>query len=126
MRLVSFRHAGACKFGAAVDGGIVDLSERTGARWPGLRAAIAGKALDELATAARGVAPDLTFDDVELLPTIPDPEKILCVGLNYASHVGEVGRELPTVPSVFSRFRSTLVGHGGSIVRPRASSAFDF
>ena len=126
MRLVSFRHAGAQKFGAAVDGGIVDLSERTGARWPSLRAAIAAKALGELAAAAKGVAPDLAFDAVELLPTIPDPEKILCIGLNYASHVGEVGRELPTVPSVFSRLHNTLVGHGGSIVRPRASIAFDF
>ncbi len=126
MRLVSFRHAGAHKFGAAVDGGIVDLSARTGGRWPSLRAAIAAKALGELAATAKGVAPDVTFDDVELLPTIPDPEKILCVGLNYASHVGEVGRELPTVPSVFSRLHNTLVGHGGSIVRPRASIAFDF
>ena len=126
MRLVSFRHAGAHKFGAAVDGGIVDLSERTGARWPGLRAAIVAKALGELAAATKGVAPDFAFDDVELLPTIPDPEKILCIGLNYASHVGEVGRELPTVPSVFSRLHNTLVGHGGSIVRPRASIAFDF
>ena len=126
MRLVSFRHSGAHKFGAAVDGGIVDLSERTGARWPGLRAAIAAKAFGELAAAAKGVAPDLAFDDVELLPTIPDPEKILCIGLNYASHAGEVGRGLPTVPSVFSRLHNTLVGHGGSIVRPRASIAFDF
>lgn len=126
MRLVSFRHSGAHKFGAAVDGGIVDLSERTGARWPGLRAAIAAKGLGELAAAAKGVAPDLAFDDVELLPTIPDPEKILCIGLNYASHAGEVGRELPTVPSVFSRLHNTLVGHGGSIVRPGASIAFDF
>lgn len=126
MQLVSFRHAGADKFGAAVDGGIVDLSERTGARWPCLRAAIAARALDELAAVARGVAPDLAFADVELLPTIPGPDKILCIGLNYASHVGEVGRELPTVPSVFSRLHNTLVGHGGRIVRPRASVAFDF
>ena len=126
MRLVSFRHAGALKFGAAVDGGIVDLSERTGQRWPGLRAVLATKALGELAAAAKGVAADFRIDEVELLPVIPDPEKILCIGLNYASHVGEVGRELPKVPSVFSRLHNTLVPAGGNIVRPNASTNFDF
>ena len=122
MRVVSFRHAGASKIGAVVDGGIVDLS----GRWTDLREAIAAKALGELATAAKGAAPDLKFDEVELQPVIPDPDKILCVGLNYASHAGEVGRQLPTVPSVFSRLHSTLVGQGGNIVRPRASIDFDF
>ena len=57
---------------------------------------------------------------------ISDPGKILCVGLNYASHVGEVGRQMPTVPSVFSRLHNTLVRHGGDMVRPRASTHFDY
>jgi len=126
MRLVSFRHAGAAKFGSVVDGGIVDLSARLSSRWPSLRAAIAAKALGELATAAKGAGADLKFEDVELDPVIPNPDKILCIGLNYASHVGEVGRQLPTVPSVFSRLHNTLVPHGGDIVRPRASIDFDF
>ena len=122
MRLVSFRQAGAAKFGAIVDGGIVDLSSR----WPSLREAIAGQALGELAAAAKRLSADLKFDDVELDPVIPHPGKILCVGLNYSSHVGEMGRELPTAPSVFSRFDDTLVPSGGNIVRPRASIALDF
>lgn len=126
MRLVSFRQAGAAKFGALVEGGIVDLSKRLGDRWPGLREAIAAKALPELAAAAKGKSPDLKLKDVELLPVVPDPPKILCVGLNYASHAGEVGRELPKVPSVFSRLHNTLVAHGGEIVRPSASTNFDF
>ena len=126
MRLVSFRHAGAAKFGLVVDGGIVDLSTRLASRWASLREAIAAKALGELAAAAKGAPADLKFDDVELDPVIPNPDKILCIGLNYASHVGEVGRQLPTVPSVFSRLHNTLVRHGGNIVRPRASIDFDF
>ena len=126
MRLVSFRHANAQKFGMMVDGGIVDLSTRLSARWPSLRAAIAGQALDELAAATKGVAADFKLGEVELLPVIPEPGKILCVGLNYSTHVGEMGRQLPTVPSVFSRFTNTLVAHGGNIVRPRASIDFDF
>jgi 2-keto-4-pentenoate hydratase/2-oxohepta-3-ene-1,7-dioic acid hydratase in catechol pathway len=126
MRLVSFRHAGAAKFGAVVDGGIVDLSDRLSSRWASLREAIAAKALGELATTAKGAPADLKFEDVELEPVIPNPDKILCIGLNYATHVAEAGRQLPTVPSVFSRLHNTLVAPGGDIVRPRASIDFDF
>jgi 2-keto-4-pentenoate hydratase/2-oxohepta-3-ene-1,7-dioic acid hydratase in catechol pathway len=126
MRLLSFRHAGASKFGALVESGIVDLSARTQGRWSGLRDVLAAKALPEIAALAKGAIADLQLADVELLPVIPDPEKILCIGLNYASHVGEVGRELPKVPSVFSRLHNTLVPAGGDIVRPKASIAFDY
>jgi 2-keto-4-pentenoate hydratase/2-oxohepta-3-ene-1,7-dioic acid hydratase in catechol pathway len=126
MRLLSFRHAGASKFGAIVESGIVDLSARTQGRWSGLRDVLAAKALPELAALAKGATADLKLADIELLPVIPDPEKILCIGLNYASHVGEVGRELPKVPSVFSRLHNTLVPAGGNIVRPKASIAFDY
>ena len=126
MQLVSFRHAGAQKIGAVVDGGVVDLSARSSGGWTSLRAAIAAKVLDELATVAKNATADFKLDEIEWLPTIPDPEKILCVGLNYASHVGEVGRQLPTVPSVFSRLHNTLVAQGGDIVRPKASIDFDF
>src|SRR5260370_34069931 len=119
MRLVSFRHAGAAKFGLVVDGGIVDLSERLSSRWQSLREAIAAKALGELAAAAKGAGADLKFEDVELDPVIPNPEKILCIGLNYASHVGEVGRQLPTVPSVFSRLHTTLVPPAANTCPPR-------
>jgi 2-keto-4-pentenoate hydratase/2-oxohepta-3-ene-1,7-dioic acid hydratase in catechol pathway len=122
MRLVSYRHAGAQKFGAVVEEGIVDLS----ARGPGLRQAIAAKALPELAAFIKGRRADVALDAVELLPVIPDPDKILCIGVNYASHASEVGRALPPQPSVFSRLHNTLVAHGGDIIRPSASTNFDF
>jgi 2-keto-4-pentenoate hydratase/2-oxohepta-3-ene-1,7-dioic acid hydratase in catechol pathway len=126
MRLISFRHANANKMGAVVDGGILDLTNRSPSGWTSLRQAIAARALPELAAMAKSSAPDLKFEEVELQPVIPDPGKILCIGLNYKSHVGEMGRELPTSPSVFSRFTDTLVAPGGDMVRPRASIAFDF
>jgi 2-keto-4-pentenoate hydratase/2-oxohepta-3-ene-1,7-dioic acid hydratase in catechol pathway len=122
MRLVSFRHAGVQKFGAVVEEGIVDLS----AHAPSLRQAIAAKSLPELAAYAKGRRADIALDDVELLPVIPDPDKILCIGVNYASHASEVGRALPAQPSVFSRLHNTLVASGGDIVRPSASTHFDF
>jgi 2-keto-4-pentenoate hydratase/2-oxohepta-3-ene-1,7-dioic acid hydratase in catechol pathway len=127
MRLVSYRHAGASKFGAVVEEGIVDLSARgLSARGSGLRQAIAAKALPELAAFVKGRRPDVALDAVDLLPVIPDPDKILCIGVNYASHASEVGRALPPQPSVFSRLHNTLVRHGGDIVRPSASTNFDF
>ena len=126
MRLATFRHANALKFGAVVEGGIVDLSARVGTRWPSLRAVLADRALPALAAAAKGARADVALGDVTFAPLVPEPEKILCVGLNYASHVGEVGRALPTVPSLFARLTNTLVGHGGNIVRPRASLDFDY
>ena len=136
MRLLSFRLLSALKggapngdvlkFGAVVDGGIVDLSARLEGRWPSLRAAIGGKAWPQLAAAAKGTPADFKLDEVEFAPTIPDPAKIICVGLNYSSHVGEMGRELPKVPSLFSRLHDTLIGHGAAMVRPRASTHFDF
>lgn len=126
MRFATFRHANTDRIGAVVDGGIVDLTARTAARWPSLRAAIAERGLPVLAEAAHGAKADLPLDAVELLPVIPEPGKILCVGINYASHAGEVGRALPSHPSVFSRFPSTLVAPGGAMVRPRASRDFDY
>ena len=125
MRLLSFRHAGAPKYGAAVEGGVVDLSRSLGERWPTLRAAIAGSASDQFA-AARNQKPDFRIEDVEFLPVIPDPGKILCVGLNYSTHVGEMGRATPAVPSLFARLPDTLLPHGGALIRPRASTAFDY
>ena len=95
-------------------------------RWTSLREAIAAKALPATVGRGQGRQAGSRFEDVELDPVIPNPDKILCIGLNYASHVGEVGRQLPTVPSVFSRLHNTLVPHGGNIVRPAASIDFDF
>ena len=122
MRYVSFRHADTAKFGAVVENGIVDLS----ARWPSLKAALAAKALPDLESATKNAQPDFRLDEVELAPVVPDPEKILCIGINYATHVAEMGRKLPTEPSVFSRLHNTLVAPGGNIVRPKASVHFDY
>ena len=131
MRLLSFRplnapETEALKFGAVVDGGVVDLSARLEGRWPSLRAAIAGKALPQLAAVAKEASADFKIEEIEFAPTIPDPDKILCVGLNYSTHVGEMGRELPKVPSLFIRLTDTLIGHGAPMIRPRASIDFDF
>jgi len=61
-----------------------------------------------------------------LLPPVPPPEKILCIGLNYLDHAIETGAEPPTEPIVFSKFNTALVGHGDPIVLPAASSQVDY
>ncbi|HJQ60198.1 MAG TPA: fumarylacetoacetate hydrolase family protein [Vineibacter sp.] len=126
MRLLSYRHDGRARYGAVVDGAVVDLVSRVGDRWPTLRAAISGGALPAIAAIVAAARPDLRLDQLDLAPVIADPDKILCVGLNYRSHASEVGRDLPEQPSVFARLRNTLVPHGGGIVRPRASTHLDF
>ena len=70
--------------------------------------------------------PDRKLADVRLLPVIPNPEKILCAGINYRSHAAETGRELPKQPSMFIRLANTLTGQDGEMIRPSVSQHFDF
>jgi 2-keto-4-pentenoate hydratase/2-oxohepta-3-ene-1,7-dioic acid hydratase in catechol pathway len=117
MKLLSFRRPdGSASWGAVIEGGVADLS----ARAPSLRHALAdGVALD----AAHA---DFPLDAIRFLPPIPDPDKILCVGLNYMTHIREGGREPPAKPIIFTRFANTQVGHLEPLIRPRASETLDF
>lgn len=63
---------------------------------------------------------------IRLLPVVPNPEKILCIGLNYATHVAETGREQKEHPAVFTRWADTLVAAGEPVVRPKESTRFDY
>lgn len=71
-------------------------------------------------------AGDFEIDEVTLLPVVQRPEKILCVGLNYDAHRVETGREASNHPVLFTRFASTLIGHGRPILRPLASAKLDY
>ena len=61
-----------------------------------------------------------------LLAPVPDPRKIVCIGLNYRDHAAESGVPVPTEPILFSKYPSTLIGHGGQIVLPSASHEVDY
>jgi 2-keto-4-pentenoate hydratase/2-oxohepta-3-ene-1,7-dioic acid hydratase in catechol pathway len=63
---------------------------------------------------------------VTLLPPLPNPDKIICIGRNYRGHVAEGGGQLPAVPSLFARLTNTLVAHGAPMIRPRISGDFDY
>jgi 2-keto-4-pentenoate hydratase/2-oxohepta-3-ene-1,7-dioic acid hydratase in catechol pathway len=78
------------------------------------------RALPELESSAMPLA------EVRLGPPIPDPEKILCMGLNYRDHAAESGQALPSVPLFFAKFRNSLIGPGDEIVLPAASTQVDY
>jgi 2-keto-4-pentenoate hydratase/2-oxohepta-3-ene-1,7-dioic acid hydratase in catechol pathway len=126
MKLASYVADGKDAFGVVAGDGVVTMNERLGGRYRSLREALAGDALAAIRAAAKDARPDHKLADIRFLPVIPNPEKILCAGINYRSHAAETGRELPKQPSMFIRLANTLTGHDGEMVRPSVSQHFDF
>src|SRR6202048_5027269 len=126
MKLASYIAEGKEAFGAVVAGGVITLNEQLGNRYSSLRHVLAANGVPEIKKATEAAKPDHAFAQIKLLPPIPNPEKILCAGINYRSHAAETGRELPKQPSMFIRLTNTLVGHEGELIRPSVSDNFDF
>ena len=78
------------------------------------------------AAALNGAGPAIPLSSVRLLPPLPRPGRILCIGLNYLPHILETGRPRPAYPSIFTRDPASVVGHGAPLVQPRASRRFDY
>ncbi|CAN0627601.1 acylpyruvate hydrolase [Burkholderia multivorans] len=126
MKLVSFSTRQGPSFGVVRDDSVVDLGKRLGGRYADLKALIAAEAFDEAVQAAQGGQGDYPLSDVTLLPVIPNPGQIFCVGLNYAEHVKETHRETTEQPVIFMRFPASQVGHGQPMLRPPESRQFDY
>ena len=126
MKLASYVANGKDAFGVVTGDGVVTMNGRLDGRYGSLRDALTADGLAAIRAAAKDARPDHKLADVRFLPAIPNPEKILCAGINYRSHAAETGRELPKVPSLFVRLTDTLIGHGAPMIRPRASMDFDF
>ena len=127
-RLATYALDGVQKYGAVLDGGIVDLSARFAGEFPTLREVIAAGALARLAEDAARRAPDHALEAVTWLPPIPQPEKIICIGVNYPDRNAEYkdGQDAPKYPSMFMRTPRSFVGHLTPLVRPRASAQLDY
>jgi 2-keto-4-pentenoate hydratase/2-oxohepta-3-ene-1,7-dioic acid hydratase in catechol pathway len=125
MRLVSFERGGKAGFGLVVGDGVVDLVQALEGRFPDLKSLLAADALGE-AHECSARAPDFALADATVLPVIPNPGKIWCVGLNYGDHVQETGRQVTDQPVFFLRVADSQVGHGQSIPRPRESVKLDY
>lgn len=128
MKLISYEAGKRRGFGAVVGGGIVELGDRLGPGIDSLRALLDAGALQRARDFVARMSPDLALADVRHLPPIPQPEKILCIGVNYAHRNEEYkdGSEAPKYPSVFTRTPGSLVGHGAALLQPLESQQLDY
>ena len=126
MRLATYALRGRPSFGAVVGDGIVDLRPRLH-RFQSLSEVFRAQALDQAKAAATGVRPDVTLSEVELLAPLPAPEKILCIGINYANRGADYNvTNNPKYPSMFYRAPISLVGSGQNLIRPKISEQLDY
>jgi 2-keto-4-pentenoate hydratase/2-oxohepta-3-ene-1,7-dioic acid hydratase in catechol pathway len=125
VRFASYLTAeGADTWGVEIEGRLYDLGPSGKQLAPSLKAAVIdgvfGSEIDVTG------APSAPVDSVTFLPTIKDPGKILCVGMNYKSHQKETGREAPPAPTIFIRFADSQMGHLSPAVRPATTTQFDY
>ena len=128
MKLASFEKDGAARAGIVTDNGLIDLSraapdlpnDMTGliASWPGIGA--------HVARIAKSEKPHHRIEDVHLLAPVPAPRKIMAIGLNYADHVAETGREPPKEQIWFPKLINAVNGPYDPIELPKASAMVDY
>ena len=127
MKLVSFREGGSDRVGARNGDQIVDLSAADASIPSDMRSFLeAGDSALSAAAAVVDSGPSFSADAVQVLAPISNPEKLVCIGLNYADHAEESGMDIPTEPIVFSKYASTIIGPGDTIKLPRSSDEPDY
>jgi 2-keto-4-pentenoate hydratase/2-oxohepta-3-ene-1,7-dioic acid hydratase in catechol pathway len=126
MKLISYRYQDQDSYGAVQGDRVIDLRAVFGARAADLKALIAADLLAEAAQAVAQAKESLPLADVQRLPVIPNPGKIVCVGLNYGEHVRETGRTVTEQPTLFLRVAESQLAHGEDIVLPPESSKLDY
>ena len=126
MRLASYRTSKGAGYGIVAGDGVIDLTRRIGRKYPDLRALLAGGALARAKQIAKSAKPDLKLSKIVFLPVIPNPGKIVCVGLNYEEHRVETGRDKTENPALFIRVAESQVGHNRPIVMPPESTHLDY
>jgi len=126
MKLLSFEVDGSQRFGVWVEGGVVDLTQRLRGKYRDLLSVLQAGALPEIAAALENAKPDFAPERIRFLPVIPNPPKIICIGINYEEHRSEIGREPSLRPPVFGRFSNSQIGHLGVIPLPPESEKLDY
>ena len=125
MRLLSFTaNQLEPTYGLHINDGIVDLGKRMGDRFPDLKTLLACNAITE-ALPYLTDTPDYRDDEISFLPVIPNPGKIICVGMNYADKCKEFS-VASTAPTLFARFPDSQTGHDCPLLKPACSNQFDF
>jgi 2-keto-4-pentenoate hydratase/2-oxohepta-3-ene-1,7-dioic acid hydratase in catechol pathway len=126
MRLVSYRSEEGVCAGVQMLEGVVDAGALLGERPTGVRRLIEEERLDELADLARLESDMEPASVLRLLPPVRDPDKIICMGLNYRSHAEEAGIDPPEQPTFFAKFRNALAPTGATVALPAASEKVDY
>src|SRR5258708_11091286 len=127
MHLASYIANGRASFGGVVGGGVVDFRVRSGAPFATLADCIRPDVIDEVRAAVAGMRPDFPLSAIELLPPLLAPEKILCIGINYANRNADFNDpDTPKYPSMFYRHPGSFVGAGQALVRPNVSVQLDY
>ncbi|MBH90658.1 MAG: 5-carboxymethyl-2-hydroxymuconate isomerase [Candidatus Marinimicrobia bacterium] len=125
MKFLSFLHSGQPKFGIYDESKIIDLTGKIdGAR--SLKELIANNNISKAKNFASKSSKSIGIKEIEFLPVIPDPGKIVCVGLNYSEHVEETGRKLEKNPVIFFRVSDSQTAHNSPIKKPKVSNHLDF
>ena len=114
-------------YGALIETGIVNLTEHL-PEYDSLRAVLAAGSLNRAGDVALGESASFDLSEVTLLPPVPNPQKIICVGVNYIDRNDEYkdGSAAPEYPSIFMRTRESLVGHDRAILKPAESDQLDY
>ena len=125
MKLVSFQAEDGHRAGVQTADGVIDAAPVLGVESITVRELIEADRVEELAKGldAGGPAP---VSDPELLPPLPDPDKIVCIGLNYRSHAAEAGIDPPQQPTFFAKFRNALAPPDATVALPAASEKVDY
>jgi acylpyruvate hydrolase len=126
MRLVTYRSARGARAGVLREGQVIDVWDalEPGAPEPTVREVLRRGALEGLERELSGEG--VPVEGVSLDVPIPDPEKIVCIGLNYRSHAAEAGLEPPSAPTFFAKFRNALTPSGTDVTLPEASEKVDY
>jgi 2-keto-4-pentenoate hydratase/2-oxohepta-3-ene-1,7-dioic acid hydratase in catechol pathway len=122
VRLLTYDDGSGPQAGVQIGGGIVPVAA-LGAPADSVRGllhALDAEGLVELGRRAGEADGQLALADVRLLAPVPDPEKIVCLGLNYRDHAAEAGQEIPQAPMWFAKFANSLVGSGEPVLLPPA------
>ncbi len=124
MRLSTVKIAGRTTWGVVEGETFRDAGAILADRYADLKAAITAGLAGVAEAAAK--APSFELSQLEWLPVIPNPDKILCVGLNYEMHRKETGRAEVDNPTIFGRFANSQTGHLKPILRPKVSTELDY
>jgi 2-keto-4-pentenoate hydratase/2-oxohepta-3-ene-1,7-dioic acid hydratase in catechol pathway len=127
MRIVTYRSGDGERAGVQTEDGTIDAASALGRDAVSVRELLGADLIEELRERVGDPPEDSAVPGgVELLPPVPDPDKIVCIGLNYRSHAEEAGIETPEHPTFFAKFRNALASPGATVPLPAASEKVDY